>query len=79
MSPDNTLLVLNTQTQAQGVAVAVEVSPFVAEELAGIKRVKVWTPVPSASGAAFYSWDWWPLKDTTLVLAANSDLSSSAA
>ena len=74
MISENIVLVYNTQSQALGLAVAVEPSPYVAEELAGVRRVKVWAEVPSAGNKTFYGWDWWPLTDTVAAAAVSEEV-----
>jgi hypothetical protein len=68
MFSSDTLIVLNTDPGNLGLAVALEPSPFWHEAVEGIKRLKVWTEIPSSSGAVFGGWDWWPMSAVTLVL-----------
>lgn len=75
--PQDFIPVLNAVTGVIGVAVAMEASPYPAEEAAGIERLKVWAEVPG-SGGVFYGWDWWLLSDVALVTEAVSLFSSIA-
>ena len=73
MFPENTTLVYNTQTQALGLAVCIEASPYPAEEAKGIERVKVWAEVPGAGNEKFYGWDWWLMKDVVSAIALSEE------
>ncbi len=55
--PQNTTLVYNTLMETFGFAFVIEPSPYVAEEMMGIERVKVWCEIPGAGEQIDYGWD----------------------
>jgi hypothetical protein len=69
MFSSDAIPVFNAKTDVLGLAVAIEASPYPAEEAAGIERLKVWAEVPG-SGGIFYGWDWWLMGDVAVVTPA---------
>lgn len=65
MTVDGQLIVYNKKYEIIGIAVELVISPYYAEEVAGIKRLKVWSEL--ADHKSYYGWDWWSLADTTYV------------
>lgn len=71
--PDNTTPVYNMVTGQIGLAVEIVPSPYVAEEMAGVMRVKVWAEVPSAGDDKGFGWDWWRVEETAAISAVSDD------